>query len=392
LKIVDVQLLLFCNVLTQALAMDVPMTPRMRFLNALRGAPVDRVPLLLQGFANWAPRKRFGDPGKQEIFERVGHEMPAFLEFSTHVNRYLVTPGSAFEEVSREQQEDGGEVTTVRINTPKGPLTAITGRNNISKTRWTVKYPVETMGDIEKIRSVPWVRPPALAPPDLSDLPPAFWERGIIRIGVSSPFVCVAGMMPYEFFLELCFTDLPLLKELTRICLARILDILGVVLAEKTVEYVWMGGSEWVTPPMGSPEHYDALVQEAEATIIERIHAAGALSHVHCHGNVRSTIGKVVQRGADYFEPVEPPPDGDITMAEAKGIVAGRMTLGGNIESRILENEDTGTVEAATRAAFEGGKQRMVLETTAGPIARMTKRSVANYHRMLDVWEELSPV
>jgi hypothetical protein len=139
---------------------------------------------------------------------------------------------------------------------------------------------------------------------------------------------------------------------------------------------------------MRSPEHYDALVQEAEATIIERIHAAGALSHVHCHGNVRSTIGKVVQRGADYFEPVEPPPDGDITMAEAKGIVAGRMTLGGNIESRILENEDTGTVEAATRAAFEGGKQRMVLETTAGPIARVTKRRVANCDRVLGVWEE----
>ncbi|HIE03232.1 MAG TPA: hypothetical protein EYP61_00575 [Candidatus Latescibacteria bacterium] len=108
---------------------------------------------------------------------------------------------------------------------------------------------------------------------------------------------------------------------------------------------------------------------------------------MRCHGNVRGTIESVVDRGADYLEPVEPPPDGDITMAEAKEVVRGRMTLGRNIEVRMLEFGDLEEVEAATRAAFEG------LRTTEGPIApRMSDRMRANYHRMIDVWEELSPM
>ena len=33
-----------------------------------------------------------------------------------------------------------------------------------------------------------------------------------------------------------------------------------------------------------------------------------------------------------------------------------------------------------------------VLRTTAGSIGRVTPRTLANYHRMIDVWEELSPL
>ncbi|MHC4917821.1 MAG: hypothetical protein ACYTGB_20280 [Planctomycetota bacterium] len=47
-------------------------------------------------------------------------------------------------------------------------------------------------------------------------------------------------------------------------------------------------------------------------------------------------------------------------------------------------------VEAATRAAFEGGRERMVLRNSAGPLGEMDSTTVANYHRLVDVWEELS--
>ncbi|NIN64238.1 MAG: hypothetical protein GTO63_05970 [Anaerolineae bacterium] len=199
-------------------------------------------------------------------------------------------------------------------------------------------------------------------------------------------------MMPYEYFLELCATDFGLMKDLTTVCMERILSILDVLLSENTVEYVWMGGCEWLTPPMGSPMLYDELVQQFEEKLIGRIHAGGALSHIHCHGNVRSTLEMVIQRGGDFFEPVEPPPDGDITFAEAKALAGGRITLGGNVEARVrvIENEGAGIVERATRRAFEGGKTRMVLQTTAGPICEMTPEMIENYHRMIDVWEELS--
>jgi len=158
------------------------------------------------------------------------------------------------------------------------------------------------------------------------------------------------------------------------------------------VDYVWMGGCEWVTPPMASPRTYEALVQPFEQPIIAAAHEAGAVAHVHCHGHIRDTLEMVIRRGADFLEPCEPPPDGDITFAEAKALAAGQITLGGNIEARVLECEDETAVERACRAAFEGGAERMVFQTTAGPYCAMTPRMVANYHCLIDIWEELSPI
>jgi uroporphyrinogen-III decarboxylase len=79
-------------------------------------------------------------------------------------------------------------------------------------------------------------------------------------------------------------------------------------------------------------------------------------------------------------------------MAEAKAMADGRITLGGNIECRVLSFESEATVEAAVRAAFEGGKDRFILRPSEGPDPRMSEREFRNYMRMVDVWEELSPM
>ena len=144
---------------------------------------------------------------------------------------------------------------------------------------------------------------------------------------------------------------------------------------------------------MGSPALYDTLVHEPERSIIDFVHEQGDIPvHAHCHGKVRHALTRCIERGVDYTEPVEPPPDGDITMAEAKRLVDGRMALGGNVECRILCNESEETVEQATRAAFDGGTYRFVLRPTEGPSPELTEREFRNYMRMIDVWEELSPI
>jgi len=368
------------------------MTPRERLLAAFRGEPVDRVPLNIEGFQSINLDDSDNDPGKKEILSRIINETCYFHSYDCAVNRYLVISPKSIRNVNREEQDDGSIIMTNQIDTPKGVLTAITGQNPISRTTWTLKYPCENLDDIEKITSVPWELPKQQLLAQKTELPTDFAERGIIHCGVSSPFVCVAGMMSYEYYLELCATHYDMIKELTQICFERVYKSLDFVLNNYDIEYVWMGGSEWLTPPMGSPTLYEELVHKYEQPIIERIHEAGAISHIHCHGNVRSTIEMVIKRGGDFFEPVEPPPDGDITMAEAKVIANGRMTLGGNIESRVLENGTVDEVEKAVIAAFAGGKERMVLQTTAGPLSIMDAKMIENYHKMIDIWEECSPV
>lgn len=366
------------------------MTPRERFLTVLRGGDADRVPLLLQGFC----RARIEDakePAEREILERIIQQTHFFVNCPSHINRWLITPPQRIAR-TQEKHADGNVLTISRIDTPKGELTAIEAHKPTTRTVWTVKYPVESLGDIGKIRSVPWQLPRDLEPPDPARLPRDFAARGVLRTTISSPFVCVAGLMPYQYFLELCATELGLMKELSALCLERTMAVLDVLLSRSGIEYVWMGGCEWLTPPMASARVYEELVQRFERPIIERVHAAGALCHVHCHGRVRSTLESVIARGADFFEPVEPPPDGDITFAEAKAIAGGRITLGGNIEARLLTYGSLSEVEAAARAAFEGGKARMVLMDSVGPIAQLSPTQVRNYHRVIEVWEELAPM
>jgi len=368
------------------------MTPRERFLATLRGRPHDQVPIEAAGlqFEGRAAIAEVQDPLRRELAQRVHAQTHFWHSVPSCVNRYLVTPPQRITSESRKLA-DGHRHTTQTIDTPRGELTAVLDYDPDSRTTWQVKYPVETEDDVEKIASVPWERPEKLAPPDLPKLPAEFGERGVCTTAVSSPMVCVAGTMQYEQFLEWTLTRPALVQQLTDICLKRILDVLAVLLSEPGIEHVWMGGSEWVTAPMACPATYDALVQEQERAIIEWVHAhSEAVVHVHCHGRVRHALGRTIERGGDYTEPVEPPPDGDITMAEAKELVAGRITLGGNVEARVLCNESVETLERAVRAAFDGDNQRFVLRATEGPSPKIAEREFANTMRMVELWEELS--
>ncbi|MBS3762125.1 MAG: hypothetical protein KGZ25_02355 [Planctomycetes bacterium] len=370
------------------------MYPRERLLNALQGKPADRVPLFLQGF-HYTSREELEElenPRKREIAERIFDETTYRFCVPSYVNRYLVTPPQRMRS-EREELNNGNVRIMQYIDTPKGELKAVKQWDANARTSWQEKYPVENKEDIEKIASVPWERADDLKPIDLDEAPEDFERRGIAATHVSSPMVCVSAMMDYQWFLELAYTEEDLILELTDICRQRILDLLKGLFEQPGIEYVWMGGSEWVTPPMGSPDMYDKYVQGPEESIISHLHEnTEAFVHVHCHGCVRHALKRMIERGADYTEPVEPPPDGDITMEEAKEMAAGRITLGGNIEARVLCNEDEGTVEQAVRDAFKGGKERFVLRPTEGPTPAVTEREYRNYMRLLDVWEELSPI
>jgi hypothetical protein len=369
------------------------MNPRERLLTALNGGQPDRVPLVLPGF-DFISRdllESHPDPLRRDIARRINEQITYRIDVPSYVNRYLVTPPQYIHTQTNALPNNFQETHGI-IDTPKGQLTFITQRDPISDTTWTFEYPVKTLADIEKITSISWEIPENLSPP-VEDLPDDFHKRGILSTSISSPFVCVAGMMRFEDFLELTITEPMLVFELTELCLQRILNVLRVLFSKPGIEYVWIGGSEWVTPPMASPKTYDTLVQEQERDLISFSHHQGdVIVHIHCHGHVRHALLRTIQRGADYTEPVEPPPDGDITMQEAKELSAGRITLGGNIECRVLANNYESDVENAVNAAFAGGKHRFILRPTEGPSPLMTRQEYYNWLQLIDTWEKLSPI
>lgn len=369
------------------------MNLRDRFLRTLKGETVDRVPLELDGFEAVSREyiHKSGDMLWKEIADRVYDKIHYYISAGS-----IVDPIDRFfmvneRHIKKAQVIQGDNtLTQMEIPTPKGMLTACTGFNSSSRTQWVLKHPVECMEDIEKIASLSWELPGHFKAPDLSKLPHDFSDRGVLKLTLSSPVVCVSGMMSYEYFLELCATNFELMKELTEISFEREMVILESVLKNKNVDMLWIGGCEWMTPPMASPKLYDELVHGYEDKMISRAHELGALCQVHCHGNISSTLEKIIERGGDYTEPVEPPPDGDIEFSEAKKLAAGRITLGGNIESRIIEGGSEKEIEEAVVKAFEGGKHRMILKPSAFPISKVSEQMYRNYNKMIDLWDEMS--
>ncbi len=367
------------------------MNPRERLLTTLRGGVADRVPLVLPGF-EFASREAIEthpDPRRRVLAHRVFDQVSCRVQVPSHMNRYLITPPQRIHSKTTVLGNGYYETHGV-IDTPRGDLTFTTQSDPVSGTTWTLEYPVKTLQDIDKIASIPWELPEDLAPP--SEVPPPdFSTRGILETRISSPFVCVAGMMTFEWFLELALTEPDLIDELTEVCRRRTLDVLDVLFSEPGIECLWMGGSEWVTPPMASPRIYDRLVQKQERSLIQHVKAKreDVIVHIHCHGSVRHALQRTIERGADYTEPIEPPPDGDITMTEAKALAAGRITLGGNIECRILCNGTPDDVEAAVQAAYQGGTHRFVLRPTDLPSPMMDEREAANWERMVATWEKM---
>jgi uroporphyrinogen-III decarboxylase len=82
-------------------------------------------------------------------------------------------------------------------------------------------------------------------------------------------------------------------------------------------------------------------------------------------------MGPVLERfaamGVDVLNPIEPPPMGDITMAEAFARVGGRMGLEGNIETHDLMTAGPQELTAKIHATLEAGRgRRLILCPSSG--------------------------
>ncbi len=365
------------------------MNNRTNFLSALRGDTIDYVPILLKNlfhYSNKADIDREPDTGKREIAMRLFDHSVFLVEYpDAGVYRYIIAPPNCWKNIEK------GQDLLSKLHTPSGALTSIIEWNNQTKTHWCSKHFAESIDDLKRIVEIPWEIDTSLKPPVNADFPLGSDSRGIVRMRVSSPVTYVAGLLPFQYFLELCLTDTNLIKEIATVYKERIIQVLDVVLANRNIDVVMLSGSEELTPPMASPALYDELIFPFESEIIAKIHEYNSLAWVHCHGNVKTALPRMMEQQVDFLEPVEPPPDGDITFANAKCMVAGRMTLGGNVEARVISAGNRDEVIKATESAFEGGKERMIL-MNSGPVTGVfSPKIVENYHHMIDVWEKNSP-
>jgi hypothetical protein len=96
-------------------------------------------------------------------------------------------------------------------------------------------------------------------------------------------------------------------------------------------------GPELCVPPLAGPGDFDEFVVRYDQPMHDLVHEAGGIIWLHCHGKMNLVLERFADEGVDCLNPLEPPPMGDVTVADARRRVGGRMAFDGGIEVADLE-------------------------------------------------------
>lgn len=349
----------------------------------------DRVPI-------WAAR-RGAHPWLEDVHPTIQPVVDAYLErgdilywWSPGSGRFLTASDqvSAASETRPSQLPDYDERVTT-CTTPAGELTQVTYVSREGKPGYRKKHLLQGDEDVEKLLSVPYVPPR----PDCSDFfarDRELGERGLPVVNVrADPMYALNSLTGSETFAIWSLEKRDLVEELIGMFLQRRKQWLQWVLAQGVGPLFGYVGPELCIPPLQSPRDFEDFVVKPDREINDMIREAGGMVLVHCHGKMGPVLEGFVRMHADALHPVEPPPMGDVTLAEAKQRVGDELCIVGNVqhhEIRTMARSDfRELVEETVRVGKEGG--RFILCPTATPFGwpAMTDLARENWIAMLQV-------
>ena len=330
------------------------MTSEERYLTAIKGGQPDRVPVL-----TWlnplVPRWATGI-GEEVDPSAAGYSkvLEACLQYADLVYDWYPTQGlfwmSACDLQMRSERIAPERVKTT-IHTPKGELTRVVAdgpRGGVEK-HW-----VESAQDVERLLSIPYIPP---RPPLKEFLQTRQRLRGESVGQVTLPDA-VSGLLVIKPQLRSLWTitERDLLVEMMDVYFDRIMDLLDYLLENDIGPVYYFNGPELALPPLMSPGDFDEFVVEYDRQIVGKVHEFGKVTQLHCHGRVNDFLERFVEIGTDSLNPLEPPPLGNVVLAEAKRRVGGRVCLIGNIQYDDLARASADEVEVMVRESIrEGG-------------------------------------
>ncbi|GAB4541699.1 MAG: hypothetical protein Kow0063_32780 [Anaerolineae bacterium] len=265
------------------------------------------------------------------------------------------TPGV---EVITEQE---GETRTVRTETPAGTLVARWKLMGPNGDWWQTEYPVKTREDLgaalELVRSKSYV----LDTGQLAHMESLVGDEGVLALEIPR--------RPYSDVLHellgwsegLLLLGDAAVEEIIHILEDRLQDLVrrvaelpgDIVLAPDNLD------GQFIPPPVFKAHLADSYQVTARA-----LHREGKSLLVHVGGPIRHLLTALAESGVDGVEGISGPPQGDVTLAQARDIAGADLTLWGGIPQDFLHDLHTrDEFEAAVvSAAGEAtGDSRMIL-------------------------------
>lgn len=363
--------------------MAVEMTSRERLLAVFRHEVPDRVPI--------------------STYEMVGHnkeswysKQPSYaslMEFIRNKTDCMYMCGPSWRDLAHEaareehvRREGNRTYRTVTLHTPKGDLTAAYMEQDDLHTTWTTEHFVKDLDDLDKSLSIPF-EPTAVDVSHILAEHDRLGDRGITVVDVGDPICTMAEVFEFGEFLVQATTNPKAIVRAMDVLIERQLAILKEALEQGAGPAWRLVGPEYASRPYLPTEAFRTFVANYDKRIVNLIHQYGGYVRLHCHGRVRELLPIFVEMGCDGTDPVEAPPSGDVTLAEAKKMVGKDLALFGNLQLRDLEYAEPDEIERLVIECMDAAKAGggYVITSTASPIdAPLKDRTRDNYFRFID--------
>lgn len=363
--------------------MAMNMTSRQRLLTALRRGTPDRVPVTAYEFSHLNDTRPRDEPGYAALI-KLQRELGETFVF--HYADFGLGVGESEVLTEGPADLDKPQRRTVTLHTPKGDLVAISRRDPGNITWWQIKAFCATPEDCRKWLSCP-TRP---FTPDVSGvlrIQRELGEEGLPVVGCGDVLIHVCGLFHYDDFALTLLDDEGLILAMMDAVherLARGLRAVAPLLKDVCFR---LAGPEYAGAPLLNPRrHFPKLVVDYCRDLIPIINDSGNYSLIHCHGLLRDLLDYFIELAPTALEPLEVLPAGtaDVTMAELKARLGGRMCLMGGIQANELEHLPLTELDARLReviatAAAGGG---YVMLPTSAPIEYPLHPRLVERYRM----------
>jgi len=379
---------------------DNTVTRQERLMATLRGEPVDR-PAVCFYELNGIDQ----DPGDLDAYNIYSDpSWRELLDMSKDRTDRIVMRPMKFQNPYRAFRERSA---CTRTTLPNGDLhvhyTLVLGgktftftdvRTKDVDTIWHTECVFKSADDLEHFLNTPdeWEDPV----PDIGDILEAerlLGDAGIVCVDMGSPLCEVAQYFSMADYLVTAMSEPELFHRALERTAARKLREAEAFAAAAPGRLWRIYGPEYATAPFLPPHLFEEYVVRYDKPIIDAINRSGGYPRIHCHGNLRGVIDHIASLGCAGIDPIEPPPQGDMSLAEVRERLGRDMVLFGNIELSELESLDEGEFAARVKNALDEGCARgmrgFVLIHTACPIGRnLSSKTVRNYKAMIEMAEQ----
>ncbi len=371
------------------------MNRRERLLATLRGEPVDRPAVcfyeingLTQDAADPDPFNIYNHPSWAPLLELTRTRSDRIVQLG--VPLVSAPPEAEWGGTHRTWLENGSRLSEQVLQAGGRTLRRCMRRDPDTDTVWTTEHLLKDADDLAAFLSLP--EPEPAGEPDISRFlaaEAALGDSGICMVDTADPLCLAAGLFDMGDFSVMATTEPELFDRLLS-RFARRLRWHYQAVARALPGRLWrIYGPEYATPPYLHPRLFRRLVCTHDAELVGIIRASGGWSRIHCHGRIRQALPDIAALGVDAIDPIEPLPQGDVTLAEVAAGDGRGLVLFGNLEASDLENLAPAAFAGKVATALAEGRRAprgFVLMPSACPYGRVLgATAMANYRIMVEM-------